>query len=144
MSAIVPHRLDEGDGVLQILDLNREIRIPRGVKVKGVLPNRVCGLLLFGGVVDVLRKRTDLVVQTRPLRGLCLNMTVDHIDSLVELLNRVLLVVRVLFAEACILVVGFGFHLPLSLDLALQLLEQGDHFLDRVHPAPLLCRSTMC
>merc|ERR1719478_1311457 len=76
------------------------------------------------------------------MRRLVLDLRLQDVLLLDELLDRVLLIVRLLLAEARELVVSRRLRLTLLLDLTLKLLKERHYLFDRVNT--LLCLSTKC
>merc|ERR1719506_3098882 len=87
---------------------------------------------------EVLRAIDDLGIERRLLRLLVRDRRLQAVNLLVELLDRVLLVVGLLLAEARELVIGLRLRLAVRFDLGLELLKKSRHLLDGVHLGLLL------
>merc|ERR1719426_647003 len=110
-----------------------EVRGLRDVRSVLVITGLLGVVLLLVQLLDLLPVIDDLGIELRLLRLLVSDRRLQARNLLVELFDRVLLVVGLLLAEARELVIGRRLRLAVRFDLGLELLKKSRHLLDGVH-----------
>merc|ERR1719161_2594659 len=114
------HALDRGSQQLRRLHVRRVLLLADSVRLS----------LLILHVLNLLVEILDIRVELIDSRFLGIDLGSQDLDLFGELLDCVLLVVRLLLAEACVLIVALRLGLAFLLNLRLDLLD-GVHFLLR-------------